>query len=53
MTAGIASCGNLYTEIINISPIYPPFGIPPATILTKTVIPKAKSKLAGSKNLFQ
>src|SRR5690606_7860655 len=49
ITAGMASVGSPYTEIISISPIYPPLGIPPATTLTNTVIPRAVSSVIGSK----
>src|SRR5690606_6052041 len=46
---GTASLGMPYMEIINISPMNPPLGIPPATIDTSTVIPTAVMSVAGSK----
>src|SRR5690606_41825707 len=49
MTAGTASFGIPYTDIISISPINPPLGIPPATILTRSE--EHTSELQSRENL--
>lgn len=42
IAGGNASIGKPYAEINSNSPTYPPFGIPPSTMLTNTVMPNAR-----------